>query len=257
MASLIRTAKSASDWRQNDLLTYNIIVKSINPHLFFGKEPENLPENIESFRVARSWKDANDNFTMNLLRTLWFASGDDLARESAVDDFILAFFVAIGYTSRTRFVRSRRRLSLVICGEYRQATPDICLLDDYTTVLLVQEDKFYISETDPEPQLISEAIGAFQENNILRRRSGKPVLNHSVIPGITMRGTFPMFYRIEITSELADAVAAGTYPQNETVVFLCTPPCRPELSGTISGMRDFEFREVVLKYFEAFKKFIE
>ena len=257
MASLLRTAKSASDWKQNDLRTYNIVVRNVDPCSFFGREPTNLPESIESFRVAHHWQDVDDNFTMNLLRMLWFASGDNLARESAVDDFMMMLFVAIGYTSRTRFARSRRHLSLIVCGEYRQATPDICLLDDQTTVLLVQEDKYYVSDTDPEPQLIAEAIGAFQENDILRRRMSRPIRDHVTIPGITMRGTLPVFYKIEVTSELADAVAAGIYPPHETVVLSCAPPCRPELSGTISGMRDLEFREIALKYFEAFKQFID
>ena len=256
MASLIRTSKSASDWRKNDLRAYNIVIKSVDPQSFFGKEPMDLPENTESFRTALHWQDANDIFIVNLLKMLWFASGDDLARESAVDDFMMMFFMIVGYVSKTRFARSRRRISLVVCGEYRQATPDICLLDDQTTVLLVQEDKSYISDTDPEPQLIAEAIGAFQENDTLRRRTGRSILDRVIIPGITMKGTFPTFYKIEITSELADAVASGIYPQSETVVLSCTPPCKPELSGTIFGMRDPEFREVALKYFEAFKQFI-
>ncbi|KIL66992.1 hypothetical protein M378DRAFT_159941 [Amanita muscaria Koide BX008] len=35
-------------------------------------------------------------------------------------------------------------------------------------LLLVQEDKTHITPSDPEGQLIAEAIGAFQENNAKR-----------------------------------------------------------------------------------------
>ena len=35
-------------------------------------------------------------------------------------------------------------------------------------LLLVQEDKTHINPSDPEAQLMAEAIGAFQENNAKR-----------------------------------------------------------------------------------------
>ena len=54
--------------------------------------------------------------------------------------------------------------------------------------------------SDPEPQLIAEAIAASYNKNDTRIRAlGLPTLQNKLIPGVTMKGTMPTFYKILVT----------------------------------------------------------
>lgn len=67
-----------------------------------------------------------------------------------------------------------------------------------TTILLViQEDKRAMSVMDPEPQLIAEAIAAYQWNNqMCTNKLNQLTLDMMTIPCITMVSTWPMFYLV-------------------------------------------------------------
>ena len=73
------------------------------------------------------------------------------------------------------------------------------------------------------------------------------------MPGITMIGTAPIFYRIPVSTQLLDALVTSTYPKEETVVFRFTPPVADEGAYFSEGMRPLDNRRVVLQCFEAFK----
>lgn len=68
-----------------------------------------------------------------------------------------------------------------------------------------------------------------------------------------MVGTFPIFYKIEVTADLDHSVRFGQYPKTKTVVHRHTPrvPSRRDY-----GMRPLDNRKLVLRYCEAFKKFV-
>jgi len=65
-------------------------------------------------------------------------------------------------------------------------------------LLLVEENKVYRSTLNPEPQLIGEAIAAFQYNNQKResRNPQKPGLTRYVFPCGAMAGSHTRFYKI-------------------------------------------------------------
>jgi len=257
MADLIRTAKSASDWSGNELAAYNIKVIVVDPQDFFGQAPSEVTACAREFLTTVNWEDAQDKDTLIALRLLSAATSLEEAHESSVDDFSTALFNIIGYVSRTRMARSRMPMVLHVCGEARSARADICLLSREEVVLLVQEDKRFRSEADPEPQLIAEAIAAFQRNRAKRERGrGQQPLEEAVIPGVVMVGARPTFYKVRVTSELANAVMGGRYPERQTEVLTCPlesggSPLAPTLT-----MLDLPCREAALKYFEAFKQFI-
>jgi hypothetical protein len=134
--------------------------------------------------------------------------------ETAVDDFAAELLRAMGYETEDTVVRTRKNIRLTMCGELVFAKTDVCLLDVNSEIfLLVQEDKTHINPSDPEAQLIAEAIGAFQENNAKRVNELflKP-LQTQTIQGITMVGTFPRFYKITVTADLDRCVRFGEYP---------------------------------------------
>ncbi len=163
MANIIRSAKSGSDWTRNELAAYHIECHREDPLTFF--EVQALPHpQIDPMAMSPR-------------------SG-----ESAVDDFAAGLFRALGYAKRNRVARTRRDLSLLICGEFRHAQTDVCIVDrdQNDILLLVQEDKRFEEGGggDPEAQLIAEAIAAFGINNEQRVKADVDALDEKVCPRI-------------------------------------------------------------------------
>jgi hypothetical protein len=130
---------------------------------------------------------------------------------------------------------------------------DVCIADESTAILLVIKVDRHPREFDPEPRLISDAIVAFHNDNIMRvNRLGTNPLTSKVMPGIVMDGTMPTFYKIPITPELVRAVESGEHPKQETVVYAYHPEVpRPE-----EGIKPLDNRYIILSCFEAFRQFL-
>ena len=71
------------------------------------------------------------------------------------------------------------------------------------------------------------------------------------IPAIIMIGTRPIFYKIPVTQALSDAVARAQYSAFQTTVFKCT--VNPFSRRQSNGMEAPEFRQDILKHYNAFK----
>ena len=185
MANLIRSAKSANNWTRNELAAYHIESDLEDPLTFFGvpalPQPQVDPDLLNSLDAAQAVDDRN----AELLHLLDMAMTPRLG-ESAVNDFAAVLFRATGYAARDRVARTRRDLTLVICGEFRHAQTDVCIVDRGRNdiLLLVQEDKrFEEGEgVDPEAQLIAEAIATFGFNNEQRVKADMVPLNEKVCP---------------------------------------------------------------------------
>jgi len=177
--------------------------------------------------------------------------------ESAVDDFAVLLLRAIGYTRRDRVFRTRKDIPLLICGEARHAKTDVCIIDDDEVLLLVQEDKRHKENSDPESQLIAEAIAAFAANNEIRQHTlALPPLSSKVMAGITMKGTAPIFYKINVTTELVTSVGGGVYPDTPTVVYAHIPSIPRPNRRWSEGMKPLDNRQIILSCYEAFKVFV-
>jgi len=101
--------------------------------------------------------------------------------ESAVDNFAAGLFRALGYAKRNRVARTRRDLSLLICGEFRHAQTDVCIVDhDQNDILLLVQGFEEGGGGDPEAQLIAEAIAAFGVNNEQRGKADVDALDEKV-----------------------------------------------------------------------------
>ena len=86
-------------------------------------------------------------------------------------------------------------------------------------LLVIQEDKRATSIMNPEPQLIAEANTAYQWNNqMCTNELNWQTLDVMTIPCITMVGTWPTFYLVQVTKELSDCVAQGEFPKVQTIV---------------------------------------
>jgi hypothetical protein len=226
MASIIRSAKSASSWTESELVAYGISVTEQSPEDFHGtplpaiESISNLDPHLVSGTL--STQGLSDR-TLLLLHHLDLASGRQARDESAVDDFAKEMLFFLGYQSRGLVLRCRQEIPLTVCGDTnRSAQTDVSLLQGSTTILLiVQEDKTIFNNSDPEPQVIAEAIAAFQSNNRARQDRHLHMLDKMTIPCIIMVGTLPTFYLVPVTEELSNAVSLGRYPFVLTMVTKC------------------------------------
>ena len=177
--------------------------------------------------------------------------------ESAVGDFTAHLLALLGYEIADRFIRQQRAIPLFMCGAQTHAKSDVCVVDrNHGIFLLVQEDKSHLEEADPEPQLIAEAIAAFQYNNSRLQRIGLQPIQMKTFPGITMIGSTPTFYKINVTQDLVDAVETAQYPANPTTVYKLVPPVDDLVRLDQNGMKPLNNRAVILSCFEAFKQFV-
>jgi|SRR5882724_1036751 len=257
MANIVRMPKSGSDWTANDLNAYNILVKPLDSTQFFGVRLEEVVPSIEGividFDYSTNEELVRPKEAKRLLQFLDLATRSP--QESTVDTFAEKLLNAMDYDTGDRLVCTRRILPLVICGHNSRAQTDICVLKDKTSplLLMVQEDKRLETAKDPEPQVIAEAIAAFQENNKARSDLGLDSVDSMLVPCITMVGTFPRFYLVPVDKELNASVMSGQYPINTTVVLKHTPRVPRRVS---EGMKPIGSRKIILQCYEAFKIFV-
>jgi hypothetical protein len=255
MANLIRSPKSGNDWTQNELRAYNIqVIEQSLVEFFNQNQLPPVPPTVRHFCETTDRALAPDDDTYKLLHYLDLAQNPKVGQEAAVDNFAARLLETLGYASGRRVIVTRQALPLIICGTQCSAQTDVCICDENDYLLLVQEDKRLENSEDPEPQLIAEAIAAYQRNNFIRDRVLHiPIRNEITFPGITLVGTSPTFYKIKITTELNDAVMGGTFPVNTVVVYRHTPRLPRRNS---EGMRPLENRTTILQYYQAFKAFV-
>ena len=254
MANLIRSAKSGSDWSTNELLAYNITVQRQDVVNFFGHELgpiDHLDSNLFSSADPTIASDFSKE-TYRFLAYLDLASRANAGQESAIDDLAKSVLEVTGFDQIGTILRTRYDIPFTICGDsHGAARSDVCLVHLNSMILLVvQEDKTAFSSSDPEPQIIAEAIATFQHNNRKRADLGLPQLDTMTIPCITMVGTRPFFYQIPVTQRLSDCVATGQFPPQPTVVRRCAPPARRRAS---EGMEVPDYRRIALQYYDAFR----
>ncbi|KAJ7583345.1 hypothetical protein C8J56DRAFT_207455 [Mycena floridula] len=254
MASLIRNAKSGNEWTSNELDAYNIRIVEQSQNTFF-EDPLPAYQGPAGFILHEDRVQGLDSPSLSLLKRLDLAKMVVEGEESAVDDFAAEVLRALGYEREQTVVRTRKNIRLQMCGELVFVKTDVCLMDaDSSLLLLVQEDKSHMNPSDPEAQLVAEAIAAFQHNN--KKRVDELFLDplvQQVIPGITMVGTFPRFYKIHVTTQLDHCIRHGEHPAATTMVYRHTPRVPRRRS---EGMKPLENRELVLRCYEAFKQFV-
>ncbi|KAM6497499.1 hypothetical protein JOM56_007972 [Amanita muscaria] len=260
MANIVRSAKSGSDWTINEINAYNIIVTLQDVAAFFGHPILPHPSvhqvilDNENYPVG-GIQDTNDRmFFYYLDEVMAIPPGE----ESAVDDFSANLLTMLQYNAPiNRYIRQRKDIPFFICGTDSHTKTDVCVIDrNLGILLLVQEDKRHMESRNPEPQLIAEAIAAFQSNNLRLQSLGRQPLAQKTIPGITMVGSTPTFYKITVTQNLIDAIQVGEYPGTSTTVHKLLPPVADITELARLGMRPLDNRAVILSCFEAFRQFL-
>ncbi|KIL57869.1 hypothetical protein M378DRAFT_188366 [Amanita muscaria Koide BX008] len=215
MAHITRPAKSGSDWTQNDFVAYNVKVVYQNAGTFFQSPA--LPP------LLSSPIDTHDEDVYALLRTLDLAMAPSPSRESAVDDFAVDLFRALGYTRRGRVARTRKYIPFFICGEQRRAKTDVSIVGD-TNIL-----------------------------NTTRVRTLELPLDSKIMPGIIMKEASPIFYKVHVATALTGAIALGKV---ETIVYAHLPSLPRPARDWSDGMKPLDNRRLLLSCYEAFRHFL-
>ena len=251
MAEVIRSAKSRSVWTRIELMAYNIKIVPQTPEQFFGAAAAGVSlAELDPLIVTGSADTANLSDTA--LRYLTYLDlAADANQETLIDEFSLQTLDLLGYSERglalfNRYNIPNRR------GDGKNAETDVCLVDGRTLILLIlQEDKTVFSSSNPEPQVVAEAIAAYQYNNDKRERMGMTTLDKMVLPCITMVGTRPTFYLVPVNRALSNAVTGmtGQYPHEPTEVWKCATV----VGHNRSSMEKPEYRRVALERFMAFR----
>ncbi|KAH9483370.1 hypothetical protein JR316_0005476 [Psilocybe cubensis] len=259
MANVVRTAQTGNSWTVNELDAYNITIVSQDAATFFGVEELTVPEHLSDLLTNLTAEEAVEDDTYQVLRYMDLAMNPIPGEESAVVDFSMQLLWKLGYAGRKvgRDLRSRKDISLLTCGEWWHTRTDLCVMDNYEILLIVQEDKRHIKLADPHSQLIAEAIAAVQHNNRVRNLLGfKEPLEFKEMAGIVMIGSAPTFFKIPVSRDLLDAVQRGSFPATPTVVAMHRPVIKRPLRRLAEGMRPLDNRKAILGCFEAFKKFV-
>ncbi|KAJ7759361.1 hypothetical protein DFH07DRAFT_1023649 [Mycena maculata] len=145
-----------------------------------------------------------------------------------------------------------------------QCPVDDSAVDDFAVLLLKElgympigrEDKGQGDTGNPVPQLVAEAIGAFHYNNKNREQMfGLPRLPSKVVPGITMQGSAPTFFKVPVSQELVEAVMEGVDPATETIVYAHLLSIPRPLERLNEGMKPVDNR-LIMSCYEAFRQFL-
>jgi hypothetical protein len=256
----IRKPMSGDDWNDMTVAAYNIRVEFQDASTFFGVP--HLPDPVLTSDDVLYATDFNQATTNDGFASLFGLEMQQfLNEESHLHDVVAALFHSCGYTgiNNRRFTRTKKDIGSHICGKYKYATLDACILDDKREIILVvEQDKSFIDDIFPEPeaQVIAKAIAAFAENNVMRKAKlplPVPPCQSKIMLGITFAPftTSPTFYKIPISTDLVTAVERGQFPEQETVVQAHVPV----LPRKDCGMWPLDNRKAILSCFEAFKKF--
>ena len=223
MANLIQSAKSGSDWTDNELIVYNIIIKSILLSKCFPTPDLSL--DLIDPAILNSPTGATDpaisNVATEYLGYLNLAAR--ATQENFINDFAAETLKLLGFNERSTTVSTRYIIPLTICGKANCVTQtDVCLIHHPTFILLVLvEDKTLSNRTDAEAQVIAEAIAASQFNNRKRKEHGLDPMDAMTIPAITVTDTCPTFFLVPVTLKLSNAVITGQHPVIQNQVLQC------------------------------------
>lgn len=254
MAHANRTAKSAKNWTDNELIAYNITISLLPPDKFFSS-PDPPIDDIDSSILnspSGSLDPALSDTAARYLGYLRLAA--NVIKESFAVDFAAETLKLLQFNERGTIVSTRFNLSLVNCGDAKSvAQADVCLIYRPTLVLLVVlADKTLEIRANVGADVVATAIAAFQFNNRKRIEFGLMPLDAMTIPCIAMCGTRPTFYLVPVTKDLSNAVVSGQFCTTQTQVWMC-PTVLEHARNCRIDMENTEYRKLALRRFLAFK----
>jgi hypothetical protein len=240
-------------WTKDDVLAYKIKFVQQDLKTFFGVTDLPPPDVANDALTAMDLSTVTDDWSYFMLYQMDTLTEDPNNIEPSTIDFVRELFNVLRYWSvapKKRSVIIRQKLRYLAS----QGSPpqlDICVVDHTKAISLVVKVDGHLRGSDPEARLISGAIAAFHNDNLMRvKRFGTDPLTSMVMRGIVVDGTMPTFYQIPITAELVTAIESGEQPEHETIVGVY----RPEVPRPEEGMKPLDNRSIIFSCYEALKQ---
>lgn len=136
-AKIIRSAKAANKWTENELHGYNITIKEESEDKFFdlGGNPlppstvDSLPVILNNLNMSEAHGQTIPKSIRLFFKYLEHVTKDafpDRPTESAVDDFGSHLLGSVlGYDLPDRLIRQRMEIDLSMCGMFVKAKPKL------------------------------------------------------------------------------------------------------------------------------------
>ena len=252
---IYRTYRSGREWSEAQLTDYNIDIINVDADTFFGQsiesvQLEELPQSILTCLTSNDIiNDEDPGYDFLRFHDIVMSGG----LENTVNNLVEELLRLLKFRGARRIILTCQRIPLTMCGTNTIAETDVCVQNNDNILLLVQEDKAYRNSDDPEPQLVAEAIAAFQYNNKTRHRHlKKEVLSSYTFPCITMIGSHARFYKIPVTQELNESVIDGYKPILKTKIQCFDPLEKHPISAL--GMSQLENRKKILQCFKLMRE---
>ena len=141
MANIVRSAKSGSDWTENELVAFNIRIDNFDAATFFDNAnvplPSVSPVILNNLEMPAGPLGKSDRQFFHYLRDAMRATGGG----ACIGDFAAFILRLLDYDAPDRVIHQRKEISFVMAGQRVNAKPDVCVTTDSDYVLLVQEDK--------------------------------------------------------------------------------------------------------------------
>ncbi|KAK7472304.1 hypothetical protein VKT23_000424 [Stygiomarasmius scandens] len=255
MAKPTQSAKSGSDWTENELSAFNIHTINVPAEEFFGTHLADISLDHLPQAIVKQEQGSGPLCDEELMFFDYLCDAS-IEEDSAVDDFVAFMLRIMKYEGNGRRICLRKKLKMTMCSNTVVTTPDVSIVYRNTILLEVQEDKRTIDLKNPVPKLVAGMLAAFYNLNLDRKAKGRNSLDTKIFPSIVMYGAVPVFFLFEITQDLVAAVQAGTSPPHETLLKRCIPPVKNPDNYVSEGMFSLENRRAALKCFEAFKRFL-
>lgn len=168
-------------------MSYNITVTATSPEQFFSQGANRSLTDLDPPLITAPL-DATD-VSDDTYRFLTFLDLATKAGQTVIDDFALELLRIVSMEEGGLILGTHHTIPLSICGDLSKVPQtNTCLLDRRLTILFVlQEDKTIFSLSDPEPQLVADAIAAYQYNNQKRQCIYLPALNTMIVLALNAR----------------------------------------------------------------------
>jgi len=143
MANIVLSAKSGSDWTENELTAFNIRVDTVNAATFFNTAQ--LPAPLVSPVILTNEKRPQGPIPKHARLFFHYMKDAVTGEKSLVDDFAAFLLRMFEYGEPDRVIRQRKEVFFVMCGTLVAAYPDVCVMTESQYLLLVQECKVHHS----------------------------------------------------------------------------------------------------------------
>ncbi|KAI0770725.1 hypothetical protein C8Q74DRAFT_1277265 [Fomes fomentarius] len=267
MANLIRSAKSGSEWSENDSEVYNIDIQLKDTPTFYVVN--NLPPSVQDQEVLTTQNAEDMVSDRNAELILDLAMKPATANGSAVDDFAVEFFRLLGYVRHHRVALTRKDTHSSLDLWRMETRKDRSLSHPSSTERnyspraggqTLRKGQQSPKSADrrirlqqPNPKGIGP--GDFGNQDMRSHHCNRKLLiRHADHPGHHPRRY--RTYLLPVTADLVHHVRHGTYPPETTIVSAHVPVIPRPLRRHSEGMKHLDSRQAILSYYEAFKSVI-